>query len=1506
MISARQMVMAMVLLLAVVPRLHAQNRVLELDGNDSYVELPADLLKDVKNELTVEGWIRWERLGEWARFFDFGPQGKSLTVSQFYDTANLDGKIHHTDRRVQTVRVVSVLQTNRWYHLACTISDLGTQLYVNGVLAGSDRFIPNLDQFRSGVHRVGASANAADKQGHRQIDEFRVWSVARTEEQIRQAMWEKPTGREAGLLGCWTFDQGDAIDLTPAQRHGLLRGNPRFPAEAPQRPADLLLPAQIEGNVRDANGQPLEFSKVTLRSVGAEPVPNLILNATPRFRFTVFNPAASAFELTAAEGDRSVTRNNILLQAGQRLQLDLSLADSGNIFGTLRMFDQTPHVAVPVQILNATNEVILTVLSDAAGRFAFTNVPPAFYQVRCQVLGGYRYLGVNRKVTYGEAGAAASLREARIIRLNPGQSVDNADFTFAPFKKGTWKTYNFRDGLVGSEIRKILPLDDGTVLLATKNGLAIFDGATFRHLRKEDGLPDNYIVNLHREPNGSIWICTGNGVAHFDPSALPGRQIRSYTSADGLIPGETHAVCQTPDGAMWFGVNGRGISGLSKFDGHKFVSHQVEFTVNKLAAAQDGRLWIATMGGLARFDGTNFTAITKLTSDYCPDLTAGPDGGIWFGSTQGLWRCDPSPDSSGRLQFRNYTKRDGLISDAVYFPFFAPDGVLWIGTDQGVSRFDGTNFVNFTTADGPTLSGTGAINSTRDGVLWFASWSSGLTRYDPDSFESYTVADGLAGNDVKNTHRLPDGRLWVGSGVSPSHLIGLNQFAEGRFSEVLLPDADTGAIDGIRVRPEGIYLVGDFKRAWAYRIAGTNLVSVITTGDFKARRTYDIVAEKDGTIWLAQGEAGLWCARRGPGTARGWELRGFGGWYFDSKSWLHSPICLERDDQGRIWAGGEQSRAGRYEGEQWRAFTTKEGLAGEHVFGIWKDTDGSLWLATERGAAHFDGKTFANSTSADDRLADDLVRFVRRDSHRLLWFGTRAGATRFDGQVWSSLDSLDGLAGDQVRHVLEDTDGAYWFSTDRGLTHYHPRHDVEAPRPRVSMILDATTNATGAELPSIEQGRPVRFKFDVNDLRTRPETRRFRYQVVSERKSANDFGDTNGWVLTGKASEISWSTNKPGSFTLAVQYIDRDMNYSKLALVPLTVFTPWYANARVTVPGGGGVFGLVVWAFVARALVARRKLESERLREQMLEQERHAREALEVKNTQLESAHKSAEEAKLAAEEAKAIADSANAAKSQFLANMSHELRTPLNAIIGYSEMVQEELEDMGDKVLIPDVQKIHSAAKHQLGLINDILDLSKVEAGKMTLHVEEFDVAKLVREVEAMVQPLITKNANKLEVNCASDLGTMKADQTKVRQVLFNLISNAAKFTEKGTIRLSVGQASRLSHLPDGASKASGASAGPESTNEVRDRRDACPTLEFIISDTGIGMTPEQLGKLFQAFTQADSSTSKKYGGTGLGLALSRKFCQMMGGELTVASQFGEGSTFTVTLPVEVRPATP
>jgi signal transduction histidine kinase/CheY-like chemotaxis protein len=241
---------------------------------------------------------------------------------------------------------------------------------------------------------------------------------------------------------------------------------------------------------------------------------------------------------------------------------------------------------------------------------------------------------------------------------------------------------------------------------------------------------------------------------------------------------------------------------------------------------------------------------------------------------------------------------------------------------------------------------------------------------------------------------------------------------------------------------------------------------------------------------------------------------------------------------------------------------------------------------------------------------------------------------------------------------------------------------------------------------------------------------------------------------------------------------------------------------------------------------------------------------------------------------AKEAAEQANRTKSAFLANMSHELRTPLNAIIGYSEMLQEEAEDTGNTEAVPDLKKIHGAGKHLLALINDILDLSKIEAGKMELFLETFEVRTLVDEVRATIHPLIEKNGNVLELDCPADVNGMHADVTRVRQILFNLLSNASKFTEGGTVRLEV----RREDASDG------------------------DTIVFRVTDTGIGMTDDQLGKLFQAFSQADVSTSRKYGGTGLGLVICRRFAQMMGGDVSVASTYGQGSVFTVHLPARVK----
>ncbi|MFC6049554.1 sensor histidine kinase, partial [Methylobacterium hispanicum] len=250
-------------------------------------------------------------------------------------------------------------------------------------------------------------------------------------------------------------------------------------------------------------------------------------------------------------------------------------------------------------------------------------------------------------------------------------------------------------------------------------------------------------------------------------------------------------------------------------------------------------------------------------------------------------------------------------------------------------------------------------------------------------------------------------------------------------------------------------------------------------------------------------------------------------------------------------------------------------------------------------------------------------------------------------------------------------------------------------------------------------------------------------------------------------------------------------------------------------------------------------------------------------------------EAEAEIERARQSAEAANRAKSQFIANMSHELRTPLSAVIGYSEMLAEELEDVGQSELLPDLRKIEANARHLLSLINDVLDISKIEAGRMTASAETFPVEALVSDVSDAIGALVEKKRNRFDLDLGPDLGTMHQDQTKIRQCLVNLVGNAAKFTEDGAITLVV----------------------------RRHREGEADWLSFAVRDTGIGMTAEQVGRLFERFSQADESTTRQFGGTGLGLSITRAFCRTMGGDVAVESAPGVGSTFTLRLPATLAP---
>jgi signal transduction histidine kinase len=744
----------------------------------------------------------------------------------------------------------------------------------------------------------------------------------------------------------------------------------------------------------------------------------------------------------------------------------------------------------------------------------------------------------------------------------------------------------------------------------------------------------------------------------------------------------------------------------------------------------------------------------------------------------------------------------------------------------GLSRFDPESFVKYSEADGLVNNGVNALLEDAEGRLW-AGTAGGVSVWDGQRFKNYTPDDGLFGTNVLAMVAGESGRLWFGGAG------GLSEWDGRRFRTFTTNDG----------------------------LAGNHVTR--------------LHRDAKGLLWVgtSNGLSRLATSKPGEGGRDGRAFKNF-----TKADGLANDLvsAVTSDHRGNLWLGSVGFGVTWWDGTRFTGVDwVNGGLPNARIYSLLCSRDGTVWVgASGGGASRYDGTNIVTYEPADGLMGSFALDLLE-DQEGVIWFGHRNQVSLFDGQAWSSFGPTDGFAENETRFVhgfCQTRDGSIWIGTTSGL--YRHRKSQPLDRQPVLRVTGERGLADPARRPAVNTGSRLTFAFHFVDHGTPRRQQQFRYQIVEGTPGIEELNRSTRWSKPTTATSVDWTTNRAGTYTFAVQYINQDLRYSKPALATLTMAVPWHANPVIMMPAGAGVLGLLGWAFVARLMVLRRKHETEALRERLLVEEQKAR---------------------AAAEEAKEAAEIANKAKSDFLASMSHELRTPLNAIIGYTEMVGEELEDVGAAELKPDLDKVVAAAKHQLHLVNDILDLSKIEAGKMTLFLEEFDVAKLVHEVAATVHPLVAKNANKLEVNCPADIGTMHADQTKVRQTLFNLLSNASKFTEKGVIRLTVSEKVSEWVSEKFATKPTPAHSPTDPLTHPR-------LLVFSVSDTGIGMTPEQLAKLFQAFSQAEASTATKYGGTGLGLAISRKFCQLMGGDITVESEAGKGSTFTVTLPVEVK----
>jgi len=1133
---------------------------------------------------------------------------------------------------------------------------------------------------------------------------------------------------------------------------------------------------------------------------------------------------------TGPPGSWHVKTESISLGAGEHAA-KVDYVNSEGWHGCQVSWAVEGYPAMPFPVAEPFKAAVLT---DDKGEFRFADLAPARYRIRAQVPGEHVYAAEDPgKSRQTEAGAPAYFTVAR------GQEARGIEIQTAPFKKGSWKTYTRMDGLAHDQVVDIYEAKDGVMWFATFGGGASrWDGRRFVNYTAANGLVNDAVWKLAEDKSGALWLATHDfGVSRWD-----GKQFRTFTEKDGLATtNQVSCIFTEKDGGVWVGTT----RGASHWDGRQFVNYSTtnglpNDNVYAIRQARDGKVWFGTGGGAARKEGTNFVTLTTadgLVDNFVLQILDASNGAMWFAGRSGVSRWDGA-------HFMNYGAADGLPPSRILCMAEDQKGRIWFGTyNGGVACFDGTSFVTYTTADGLAQDRVHAIHQDRDGVMWFGTFSAGLSRFDGESFVRYTKADGLAHKTVRAVAEDDEGGVWIGTFGG-----GVSRWDGKRFTSYTIADGlpNNFVTQVLRGRSGTIWLgtYGGLARRSAGRF------ETFTQSDGLVNNfVLSLCEEPQGPLWVGTG-----------GGLSRWDGKHFENYTRADGLLADQVSSIAQEKSGGLWFGCYGAGISHWNGKRFDNLTAPQGLPNNNVSALLADTQGGIWAGLDTlGAARWDGKRFQPFTPADGLGATFATSFLDDDSG-VLWFGLDRRVSLFDGVAWSSLGLNAGQRENEearVHAMHQSRDGTVWLGTSDGLFRYRKSRPLQH-RPTLRLTA-GREYADLSQFPKLTTGDRVTFDFGYIDRLTRPEKQQFRYQITRGNPSLEELARKGAWSRPSIETHLDWTTNQPGSYTFAVQYINQDLRYSEPTLASFTLEVPWHANAAIMVPAGGGILGLFGWAFVARALYARKRREAERLRQQLFEEEHKGREA--------------AEKARLAAEQAKEAAESASQAKSEFLANMSHEIRTPMNAILGFSELLRTQLAASKERQYL---DAISSSGRTLLTLINDILDLSKIEAGKLELQYEPVSLARLIEEIQKLFSIKAGEKGVRLMTEIDPNLPRgLMLDEVRMRQVLFNVVGNALKFTEKGQVVIR---------------------AWVESVADEPDEARIKLLLE--VEDTGIGIPKDQQESIFAAFSQASGQSTRKFGGTGLGLTITRRLTEMMHGVITVQSETGKGSAFRFEFP--------